>query len=87
MGPGMQLRRLAGGPTACQYMVALEQKLRRAPTAGSSSQSIHFRNREALYRIVRASVGEAVVEIARQVQSELLPSRTEAWEPLRLATV
>ena len=30
---------------------------------------------------------ELQLEIARQVQSELLPSRTEAWEPVRLATV
>jgi len=30
---------------------------------------------------------ELQVEIARQVQSELLPSRTEAGEPVRLATV
>jgi hypothetical protein len=30
---------------------------------------------------------ELQVEIARQVQSELLPSRTEACEPVRLATV
>ena len=30
---------------------------------------------------------ELQVEIARQVQSELLPSQTEAFEPLRLATV
>jgi len=30
---------------------------------------------------------ELQVEIARQVQSELLPSRTEAWEPVSLATV
>ena len=89
-----------------QYMVALEQKLRRSATPGSSSlelladvmdgasdkpiwveirmpdgrvlarrgsagarlfssdeESAHFRNREALYRIVRASVGEIVVEV------------------------
>jgi hypothetical protein len=30
---------------------------------------------------------ELQLEIARQVQSELLPSRTEAWEAVRLATV
>jgi hypothetical protein len=30
---------------------------------------------------------ELQLEIARQVQSELLPSRTEAWDPVRLATV
>jgi hypothetical protein len=30
---------------------------------------------------------ELQLEIAREVQSELLPSRTEAWEALRLATV
>jgi len=201
-----------------QYMVDLEQKLRRSPTPGpspleqladamdsapdkplwieirrpdgsvlarrgsagarlfsSDEESAHFRNRDALYRIVPASVGEAVVEafpfyssglavlpppttsgsrastprrslvvveiaaplvvrdaaviwpirrnllincsgalallatvviaglgfrsyargrrlelqveIARQVQSELLPSQTQACEPLRVATV
>ena len=30
---------------------------------------------------------ELQLEIARQVQSELLPSRAETWEPVRLATV
>jgi sigma-B regulation protein RsbU (phosphoserine phosphatase) len=36
---------------------------------------------------VRGKRLELQLEIARQVQSELLPSRTEAWEPVRLATV
>jgi hypothetical protein len=36
---------------------------------------------------VRGRRLELQLEIARQVQSELLPSGTEAWEPVRLATV
>ena len=36
---------------------------------------------------VRGRRLELQLEIARQVQSELLPSRTEAFEPVRLATV
>jgi hypothetical protein len=36
---------------------------------------------------VRGRRLELQLEIARQVQSELLPSRTEDWEPVRLATV
>jgi hypothetical protein len=36
---------------------------------------------------VRGKRLELQLEIARQVQSELLPSRMEAWEPVRLATV
>ena len=36
---------------------------------------------------VRGRRLELQLEIAREVQSELLPSRTEAWEAVRLATV
>ncbi len=36
---------------------------------------------------VRGRRLQSQLEIARQVQSELLPSRTEAWDPVRLATV
>lgn len=36
---------------------------------------------------VRGRRVELQLEIAREVQSELLPSRTESWEPVRLATV
>jgi hypothetical protein len=36
---------------------------------------------------VRGRRLELQLEIARQVQSELLPSGTETWEPVRLATV
>ena len=36
---------------------------------------------------VRGRRLQSQLEIAREVQSELLPSRTEAWDPVRLATV
>jgi len=49
--------------------------------AATLAAGLGFRN------YVRGRRLELQLEIARQVQSELLPSGTETWEPVRLATV